>query len=427
MTELEEELRRRLAAKASEVSVGEDLDDLVDRMARSGRRTTRALALALALALTLCVSAVAVVVWARREGAGPAQKTSSTKPASVPADRVVATHAVVPTVSLSTVQSFVSAGGAVGPSSAVTPPQGQLVPLYINDARQSLVVGGLNYPYSPSMLMARVFTRTTLAGVTIRAYRADVNPTSSVHGPPWWTPPGWCFPNGYVQADVSDEAVAGAGSAPLFAAQRDGSKVGGTLSLIGQNEQSVRWIVVAQGPSGAAKLRASFPDGTADEMAPVHGVAVLVGHGSAELQKAKVVLTAVDASGGTIGTTTISALPKVGPYDPACTSPQTLPPPGAHQPADAAAARQAVIDTFNAAYAKGVNDDAAFAYFDDSHGFAEVMAMLRTGPYKEQVRTAALKLDDLVFLSPTVAAIRYEIDIPNYGTPSFAPRFNEAH
>ena len=53
--------------------------------------------------------------------------------------------------------------------------------------------------------------------------------------------------------------------------------------------------------------------------------------------------------------------------------------------------------------------------------------MLRTGPYKEQVRTAALKLDDLVFLSPTVAAIRYEIDIPNYGTPSFAPRFNEAH
>jgi hypothetical protein len=33
----------------------------------------------------------------------------------------------------------------------------------------------------------------------------------------------------------------------------------------------------------------------------------------------------------------------------------------------------------------------------------------------------------VVFLDPTTAAIQYEIDIPNYGTPSFANRFTEAH
>jgi len=30
------------------------------------------------------------------------------------------------------------------------------------------------------------------------------NTPNNMSGPPWWTPPGWCFPNGYVLADVSD-------------------------------------------------------------------------------------------------------------------------------------------------------------------------------------------------------------------------------
>ncbi len=426
MNEFEDELHGRLAARAGEVSVAEDWDDLVDRMARHGRRTTRAFALA--LILVLCLSAVAVVSSIRRETHSPAVKTAGEKPDTVPTDRVVATHEAVPRISLSSGASFGATpdllGGSGGTKAA---PQVGLVPAFNNDVRLLPGRGGVNVEPYTSMPMARVFTRTTPAGVTIRAYRTDVTSESSVQGPPWWTPPGWCSPNGYVQADVSDDAVAGAGVAPLYAAQRDGSKVGGTLSVIGQNEQAVRWIVVAQGPPGAARLRASFPDGSDDEMAPVDGVAVLVGHGGADLQKAKVTLTAVDASGGTIATTTISALPEESQYDAACTAPQKLPVPGVHQPADAAAARQAVIDTFNAAYAKGGSDDAVFAHFDDSHGFAEIMAPLRAGQFKEQVRTAVMKFNDLVFLSPTVAAIQYEIDIPNYSTPSFAPRFNEAH
>jgi hypothetical protein len=427
MNGFEEELRGRLAAHAGAMSVRRDWDDLTDRMGRSARRTKRALCLA--LTLTLCLAVVAVVIAVRSTGHAPApesQKTASPAKPTTPADRVVATHAAVPMISAANGQSLSSGQRLSGGSNATN-----LVPFSktqltngFNNDMQILVNGSGSYA---SMPMARVFTRTTAADLTIRAYRTNVAPASAAQGPPWWTPPGWCYPNGYVQADVSDNAVAGVGFAPLFAAQKDGSKLGGTLTMIGQNEQAVRWIVVAQGPPDAATLRASFPNGSHDDMAPVDGIAVLVGPGGTDVQTAKVTLAALNASGATIATTTISGVPAPTSYGAECTAPQKLPAPGAHQPTDPAATRQAVIDTFNHAYANGVNNNAGFAYFDDSHGFAAIMATLRTGSFKEQVRTAVLKFDDLVFLTPTIAAVQYEIDIPNYPLPSFAPRFNEAH
>jgi hypothetical protein len=430
MNDFEDELRGRLAARAGEVSVQSDWADLTDRMGRSARRARRALFLV--LTLTLCVSVVAVVIAVHDTGHGPpvATATGKARP-TARVDRVVATHAAVPMISAANGQSLASSQGLAGGSNvnsgAPFNNTTQLGPLInVGTPSSGNAWSSSSGPYV-SIPMARVFTRATAGGVTIRAYRANVAPASAVQGPPWWAPPGWCYPNGYVQADLSDDAVAGVGFAPLFAAQQNGSKVGGTLSVIGQNEQAVRWIVIAQGPTDAATLRASFPNGSRDAMAPVGGIAVLVGHGSPDLKDAKITLAALDASGGTIATRTIAALTEPVSYDAGCTAPQKLPAPGAHQPVDAATARQAVIDTFNHAYAKGVNDDATFAYFDDSHGFADIMAKLRTGTFKEQVRTAVLKLDDLVFLSPTEAAVQYEIDIPNYGTPSFAPRFNEAH
>lgn len=422
MNDFESELRARLAARAGAVSTTADWDDLVNRTARGTRRTTRALSLA--LALTVCAAAVTVTVAVRHDAHSPAPEKAASKPVSKPAtDRVVATHAAVPTISAGANASDGGqnlSGYAIGGGTKISPlSQGQLTPLGIG--------GGAYFGGLPSTPMARVFTRTTAAGIVIRGYRVNISPQSEAQGPPWWTPPGWCFANGYVQADVSNDAIAGAGTAPLYAAQKNGAQVGGTVSVIGQNEQAPRWIVIAQGPDGATTLRASFPDGSSDEMAPVNGVAVLVGPGGADLSKAKVTLTALDAAGGTISTTTIAGNTPSNTFGPECSSPQTLPAPGANQPADATAARQAVIDTFDHAYAKGVTDDSTFAYFDDSHGFADIMAKLRAGTFKEQVQSAVLKFDDLVFLSPTVAAIQYEIDIPNYGIPSFAPRFNEAH
>ena len=176
--------------------------------------------------------------------------------------------------------------------------------------------------------------------------------------------------------------------------------MGGSVQLIGQAEQAPRWIVIAQGPAHAAKLRATFPGGATDEMAPVDGVAVLVAKAPADAADTKVLLTALDGSGNELGHATIGAsgngasyltVPAIVLQDGSqtagaeCYAPQTLPAAGASQPTDAAAARQAVIDAFNAAYTHGASDDSFAAAFDDSHGFADVMAKLRAGAFKEQV------------------------------------------
>src|SRR5262249_2728431 len=161
----------------------------------------------------------------------------------------------------------------------------------------------------------------------------------------------------------------------------------------GQAEQHVRWVVVAQAPANAARVLATFPDGSHDEMAPVDGVAVLVGTGAAQPKKLSATLEALDASGASLGKTTIddggatwlqSRLSGLqfgdnGVARAKCDPPQTLPAPGKQQPADAAAAKQAVVDRFNAAYQKGISDAQFAASFDDAHGFADIIKKLRSG------------------------------------------------
>ena len=105
--------------------------------------------------------------------------------------------------------------------------------------------------------------------------------------------------------------------------------------------------------------------------------------------------------------------------------PRDLPAPGAQQPADPTAAEAAVATAFAKAYAKGIDDAGFRAAFDDSHGFAEVQRQLLNGTFKEQVKAAVQKLDDVVFLSPTTAAIEYHIEVPGYSP--FTDRFNEVH
>src|SRR5262249_19054580 len=89
MSDFDNELHNRLAARADAVPVTEEWDDLLDRVIRKSRRTTRGLALVTVLAV--CFGALGVVVVAR--------DTNSTKPkekaAPPPSDRVDATHAQI--------------------------------------------------------------------------------------------------------------------------------------------------------------------------------------------------------------------------------------------------------------------------------------------------------------------------------------------
>src|SRR6202040_746772 len=129
------ELRSRLAARASGVSVESDWADLTDRMGRSARRASRALFLV--LTLTLCVSAVAVVIAVHSAGHGSRAATpiGKARPTS-PVDRVVATHAAVPTISAANGQSLASSKGLVGS------PNNNSGPLYGKQTQLSPLING---------------------------------------------------------------------------------------------------------------------------------------------------------------------------------------------------------------------------------------------------------------------------------------------
>jgi hypothetical protein len=74
-------------------------------------------------------------------------------------------------------------------------------------------------------------------------------------------------------------------------------------SAVGIAEASPIEVLTVHVASGVSSLRASFPDGTSDQMAVVSGWAVLVDDGNAPLPAT---ITAIDSSGNTIATATVN-------------------------------------------------------------------------------------------------------------------------
>lgn len=413
MNDYEEELSKRLGARADGINPGGDFEQVVERLVARERRASRVLAAL--LVVTLCGASVAVAAAVRHDdnrGSQTATKRASGASLSV-------THAKVPTI----------AGASLGAASAgsngsAAPSGGSSAPLKaVTYGGVALPSGAIAFQALPSSVqpLARVFVRTTASGVTVRAYRGDLD-QASTGGPPWWSPADYCYPSGLLQADVSNDVMAASTAGSLYKAFKDAS-VGGSVALVGTGEQSPLWVVIAQGPANTAKLRATFPDGSHDEMTPVDGVAVLIGPASSDVKddaNAHVTITALDGSGATVSSAQLSATYSAAAADPACTAPQSLPAPGAQQPADPAAARAAVIDAFNHAYGR----PADFSYFDDPTGLADIGQKLVNGPFAAEAKNAQIVFDNLVFESPTRAAIQFHIHIPNYS--DFTNRWGEA-
>jgi hypothetical protein len=416
VSELNHRIRQSLARQASSLRERPDLEALTDRIAHRDRRRLRGVSAALVLALV----AGPTLGFLAGRGDGPTPTDVASGPDG---ERVTVeeTPGSLPTV----VPRGSDSGTLLAAESA------------------TLVVesGGVSYPGAQGPL-AKSFVRD-VDGTTIRVYRAAIDPWSYA-GPPWWEPPAWCFPNGYVQADVSTADAVGIVSGSLYA-ELPSVSVMGSLGAIGVAEGAPRWVVVAQGTAGTAVLRATFPDGQVDEMEPVDGVAVLVGPASIEPgdpaeYETTVPLEAFDADGTSLGTGTArsgvyfpaklhgareSSAPLSGDEQSAeCFAPPELPPPGAEQPADPAAARAEIERLFGVRFADRT-DEERLANLDDPTGMREVYEQLRNGPYAEQVLGSRPVFRDLVFLSATRAAVQYETEIPGYPPQAFGQQFGE--
>jgi hypothetical protein len=415
MSDYEDRIRAALHAQADRVDAAPEPEVLADRIVRSARRRNRGLAVALVLALFAGPTLGFVV---GRGGNGDA----SDEVAAGADDAVVASDGPLPTIPAPDASGQGSGSVSGGGWSAYT--------------TRTLIARTGQFP------LGHAFDRD-VNGTKIRVYRAAVE-LPTVDGPSWWKPPAWCFPNGTVQADVSTDTIVGVAGGSLFPELRD-AKVGGALTLIGVAEQHPMWVAVVQAPKDAARVRASFAGGATDEMAPVDGLAVLVGAATADsirttAQAQSAALEAFDANGASLGRGTATLYGLSLAYGDAtsvavpdastasgtdqCAAPHTLPPPGAEQPADPAAARAAIEQLFGHRYDE-ISMDERVARIDDPTGMREVFEKLEAGPYGSVVKGSTNTLKDLVFLSATRAATLTDTNVPGYPPGAFANMVGE--
>jgi hypothetical protein len=419
VSQYDDRIREALDARARRVQVEPEPADLTDRISRRERRRTRALSAALVLALF--AGPTLGFIAARGETGGDRDMAADDEGRD---GVTLGAGGALPTLRP-------NSGGFLGAPSADETDVFAATSAPVTAIERS--EAGLWFGGITDQPLTRVFTRDH-NGTKIRVFRAAVAPPTGI-GPPWWTPPGYCFPNGVVQADVSNDDMVGIAFGSTFAELRD-NLVGGALSIVGTSEGAPKWIVIAQAPAGAKKVRASFPGGATDEVEPIDGVAVLIGDAQVapddyeEMYQSQAQLEAFDGAGASLGAGTAN-FGGMGAYasedagGSACMAPQTLPPPGEEQPADVAAARQAVEAAFLLAH--GAHDESQeqmMSAIDDPTNFPEYWNELTNGTFKEQVAAAVIGIDEVVFMSATRAAVRYHWDVPGYGT-SFHNRFGE--
>lgn len=432
MSNLERDLRELLSRRADATTTSPgDWQDLTVRMARRNKRSKRVMASALVAALL--VGPVAGFAVARAvENTEAAGRVTAAGPADA------------------------GAGGSVSTN---------------NQTVLRASANGVNvYPsLAPGQNLDQLFRRTTSDGVVIRAFITRFG-SSNCQGDGWCPPPD-CFPDGVITGELSTEAAVGLAAGSHYAGEAANLRLtgGGSFGASGEGAPA-RWTV-AQAGAQVKKVRVSYEGGGRDEMGPVDGIVLLAapadatksggtvealdgngnvldradasqfgGTAAAAGTRSLVILeqqsgAAVGGSGSTPTTTLVpnatGPAPVVPPAPPSgssssrCTPPPpSLPAPG-EQPADAAAARTEIEQAFATAYNGGLgSDDAKRAVVQDGDALKPVMEQIRNGTFAQQVKDATARVTDVVFTSPTEAAVRYDILVANY--TNFTDRIGRA-
>ena len=251
---------------------------------------------------------------------------------------------------------------------------------------------------------ATVFVRTTADGtrLDVRANRFGGNPAA----------PGPCLPSGELYVGVRTDAAVGQVRGIRYEEVRSGSIVA-SGGVVGAAEGEPRWVVVAQVAPGVADVRATFPDGHRDHLAPVDGIVVLTAPVADGFD-----LTTLDAAASRLRVEALDhrdvAVAK-SVSDAGTCGPDRLPAPGAEQPADPAAARAAVEAAWSTVFMSPLADDGALDAVDDPGGVAAARADL-AGRYPPGTLEGTVnRITDLVFTDAATAIVQYRIQVPKLG------------
>jgi hypothetical protein len=412
--DLESRLSRHFRTEAAGTGGDDDWDDITARLRRNHRSRQR-VAGGVAVVAMLAAGAAGFGI-GRHRPADSGTQVSALGPSSPSSPAAASTPVpVVPRPADRATPSFLTEQGStsLAPDAAQGGTNGEVF-----EGKYRVLTGP--WAMTGGEPLGRLFVRTADGGIVVRGYRADYQAYDD--GNPFWDPPDWCYPAGVLQADVSTDAVAGMAIADVYTSVRDGSIVG-SVGLLGVGEGAPLMVAIAQLPAGADGARATFPGGAVDSMTATDGVVMLAGTVPASAVDQPSVKIDATAGGRTVASATLDWEMDMPSSDPACQVPAvTLPPPG-DQPADAAAARAAVIHAFDTVYGPSSEADKEAAVDDPDNSLAAIRQQLATGAYADAVASAHARVDDLVFDRPDHAWVQYTI-LTSMG--SFSQRFGEA-
>jgi hypothetical protein len=113
--------------------------------------------------------------------------------------------------------------------------------------------------------------------------------------------------------------------------------------------------------------------------------------------------------------------------DPACAPrPPELPEPHGPPPADEEAARADIDVAFATLYNRSLPEEERGTRLDDNRGVKQAVEQVERNYPGALEQQATIRVDEVQFLSPTEAAVRYAILLPGYSTPEFPNRTGRA-
>jgi hypothetical protein len=184
------------------------------------------------------------------------------------------------------------------------------------------------------------------------------------------------------------------------------------------DDHAIRYLTVQADP-GITDIAVTWEDGLSDRTAVVDGFAVLVvepSESDVDPWSLAYVLEVTDANGSRVISSGDLNYYDDPEYRAACNPPPpSLPAPG-EQPADPAAAEQALRDRFDLLWDQTVARDDKRSVLDDWTGVDEAVEAALTGGYADAASTASHQIDEISFTGPAEAWFRYTLftDVTNF-------------
>lgn len=256
------------------------------------------------------------------------------------------------------------------------------------------------------------FAMGDVVAETIAIAPPDMPPGTGVDS--GWVAPPWCTPIGGFRLTMTFKDAIGVSNGSRYAEPRGG--LAATLFTSGYAEGAPFRALVLHVGDDVLNVSATWDDDATDTATPVNGWVVVATPGQPSGKFELVMQT--DAGERVIPW---NEIPQDGDltWQKDCSPPPPELPAAGEQPDDAEAAEEEIRAIFDQLFDNSVAfEDKAEGLLDDTTGIQDALDEMRAGGFAEAAETALHTMTDFVFVSPTEAWFKYDLetiygDFPN--------------